>query len=144
MQVDLTDGVEYYHDCMIQGGFKNMFGPKKLTRQKIVERFHAECQVEFANGQPMDALAADTFRATQKTIAFDILRYQLSYMRMNVRAKLTHEHDMSQRYLVMANDYRRKGNHSAAHSMIEKVSQCTANMQVCNAFFRAVKDVVEK
>ena len=121
-----------------------MFGPKKLTRQQIAQKFNDECQADLANGRPMDAPSYDAFAAEQKTIAFEILRYNLSYMRTHVNAKLTHEHGMGQRYLVMVNDYIRKGNGRAAQSMTEKTNQCTAKMRVCNAFFRAIKGVVEK
>ena len=121
-----------------------MFGPKKQTRQQIAQKFNDECQADLATGRPMDAPSYDAFAAEQKTIAFEILRYNLSYMRIHVNAKLTHEHGMGQRYLVMVNDYLRKGNGRAAQAMTEKANQCTAKMRVCNAFFRAIKGVVEK
>src|SRR5579872_1113651 len=113
-----------------------MFGSKRLTRLQIAEKFNAECGGDLATGRSMDDLSYDAFKAEQKTIAFEILRYSLSFVRTRVNAKLTHEHGMGQRYTVMMNDYVRKGNTRAAQSMIEKVNQCTAKERIANPHFR--------
>jgi hypothetical protein len=121
-----------------------VYGSRKLMREHIAQLFYEECQADLMGDRPMDAAGYDSFLAEQRTIAFEIPRYTLSYMRTKVNATLTHEHGMIQRYQVMTNDFIRKGNPQAAQSIVEKISQCAAKMRVCNAFFRAVKDVIAK
>lgn len=118
--------------------------PKKLTRQQIVQRFNEECQADLTTGDRLDAISYNAFVAARNTVAFEITRYQLSFMRTRVNSMFTHEHGMTQRHLEMAKNYVAKGNARGGQSMIEMVNQSQARIRVYTAFFRAVKDVVEK